>query len=168
MEKQVDVDSALMLNLRVRSRPYRFDSAGEGAKTQFRKVRQALAPLGVIPAHDNQIPRDVIPGAGVIAVHQVVAAMRVVVRVEHVAPDRDIGFRVHVAEHLGLFGDAIAQDLGHREAAAAAGFACAAGANLVHAQQISLSADQIVHQAGLGAPDLVSGGLGHADGHLAV
>ena len=51
------------------------------------------------------------PGAREISLHEIIVAVRVVVRVEHVGSDIDPGARTVPADALRLFGDAFAEQI---------------------------------------------------------
>jgi len=110
--------------------------ARQRAKAQRREERQAFASLVVIPADDDQVVGDEFPRAGKIAFDEIVVAVGVVMRIEHVRPDEHLGLRIDAPDNGHLSGDAIAQDLGHAQTSILARPAASAGPNLVHAEQV--------------------------------
>ena len=106
------------------------------------------------------------PRAGEVAAHEIVVSMRVVVWIEHVRPDTDLGVRRVTADGGGLLGDALAEQLGH--VATGAGLAGAAHANFVRAQQHASRVQPVTEQLRFVIENFIQLRLGHASRHLRV
>src|SRR5215471_2170049 len=141
-------------------------SAGERTEAQLREERQAQYAALVIPRDDAHLFRDVIPGAGVVALDEIVVSVGIVVGIEHVGPDPDVHFWIDVPEHLELLAQALPEELTHVSAPAC--FAGSTLADFVHAKDVTRRRGSGVHAARHIAPDLVCLRLAHADSGLAV
>ena len=92
-----------------------------------------------VPAGDVQFLRNLLPGAGKGAFGQVVILALgtcVVVRIEHVGPDEDLGFRIRGLDHPKLADDTIRLDLAKGFPALLAGLAGSRGALFVRVNEV--------------------------------
>ena len=113
---------------------------------------QALVPLAEIPIHDDDLFVEAFPGTRQIAAHQVVIFVRVMVRVEHVAPDIEPHRRTRdggIAQDLDARLHVVGEQCSRIKVAALAGVAPIQHADLVVRHHVTFRAPGGVHSFGL-------------------
>ena len=129
---------------------------------------QALVSLPEIPRHNNHVAVQSLPRTSEVAVHKIVIRVRVVVRIEHVAPHVNLPAGIDLAEDFHARPRVVREDLAGRELAALTRVAPVQAADFVVAHHVAGRAPRGVNAAGLVAQQLDRLRLGGTDHHLVV